>query len=195
MSGERESSERSSEESTVVQGQEIAAAGEDAAKEIQPQEGFRQLDPAAVVLWRIESALSIGIPLLGALIGGVFLWILTPVPWWVVPLVWVLLVFLLILNTVWLPARKYAAWSYRLDDRVLELRNGVFWKRSVMIPLTRLQHVDLSRGPLERRFGVASLEVFTAGTQSASHEIPHLQSETGFQLREDLVEAAGIQGQ
>jgi membrane protein YdbS with pleckstrin-like domain len=64
-----------------------------------------------------------------------------------------------------------------------------------MIPLTRLQHVDLSRGPLERRFGVASLEVFTAGTQSASHEIPHLQSETGFQLREDLVEAAGIQGQ
>ncbi len=153
---------------------------------------YERVDPVAVPLWRIEGALSTGIPLLGMLVGGSVLGALTPTPLWVIGLVWIGMVLLLFLTTAWLPPRKYRSWSYRLDDRVLELKYGVFWQNSVMIPLSRIQHVDLSRGPLDRRFGVASLEVYTAGTRSASHSIPHLTHDVGLRLRERLVEAAGI---
>jgi membrane protein YdbS with pleckstrin-like domain len=61
-----------------------------------------------------------------------------------------------------------------------------------MIPLTRLQHVDLKRGPLDRRYDVASLEVHTAGTAQASHEIPCLSAEVGVALREQLIAAAEL---
>ncbi len=182
--------------------EEDSDAGEEVRREetesqpVQPPAGaqsdYKKLDPAAILLWRIEGATATGIPLLGTLIGGTVLWRLTPTPWWAITLVWLGMLVLLVVNSVWLPSRRYRSWSYRLDDRVLELRHGVFWHTSVMIPLSRLQHVDLSRGPLDRRFGVASLDVYTAGTKSASHKIPFLPSGTGLQLRERLVEAAGL---
>ena len=153
---------------------------------------FHKLDPCAVKLWRIVGFISIGIIFLGTLIGSSALWLTTPVPGWVVLLVWVLVAWLLYFSAGWFPPRRYAAWSYRTGEQVLELRYGVFWQTSVMIPLTRLQHVDLKRGPLDRRFGVASLEVHTAGTSKASHEIPCLTEQVGLGLREQLIAAADL---
>jgi membrane protein YdbS with pleckstrin-like domain len=153
---------------------------------------FEMLDPLAVKRWRIEGVLSIGTILAVALVGGSSLWALTPVPGWAVVPALVLLAVLLYFSAGWFPPRRYAAWSYRLSEQVLELRYGVFWKTSVMIPLTRLQHVDLQRGPLDRRFGLASLVVHTAGTSKASHEIPFLAEKTGLELRERLIEAADL---
>ena len=73
-----------------------------------------------------------------------------------------------LIGIFWWPQRDYACWSYRINQRVVELRHGVIWHVAVSIPLSRLQHVDLHRGPLERRYGLASLELHTAGTSHAS---------------------------
>jgi membrane protein YdbS with pleckstrin-like domain len=154
--------------------------------------GFQKLDPLGIKLWRLEGVISTGIIFAGAIIGGSALWRFTPVPGWVILVVWSLFAALLYLSAVWFPPRKYASWSYRLSEQVLELRYGVFWQTSVMIPLTRLQHVDLKRGPLDRRFGLASLEVHTAGTSQASHEIPFLAEVKGLSLREQLIAAADL---
>lgn len=85
------------------------------------------------------------------------------------------------------PPVSFRRWAYRLDERVVRLRHGVLWQTSVSIPVSRLQHVDLHRGPLERRFGLASLEMHTAGTQNASHRIPGLSIERAEVLRDRLV--------
>lgn len=54
---------------------------------------------------------------------------------------------------------------WKLDERGLSVRRGLVWRREVLVPRTRVQHLDLERGPIERRFGLATLVVHTAGTR------------------------------
>lgn len=54
---------------------------------------------------------------------------------------------------------------WKLDDRGLSVERGLVWRSEVLVPRTRVQHLDLERGPIERRFGLATLVVHTAGTR------------------------------
>ena len=60
---------------------------------------------------------------------------------------------------------RWARTSWRLDERGLQVRRGIFWRSEVLVPRTRVQHLDLERGPIERRYGLATLIVHTAGTR------------------------------
>jgi membrane protein YdbS with pleckstrin-like domain len=153
---------------------------------------FQKLDPRAIKLWKIEVLPFVGITSLVALIGGSVLWIFISAPALLILLAWTALASLFLVLTLWLPSRKYYSWSYRANDQMLELRYGIFWHTSVMIPLSRLQHVDMSRGPFERHLGLATLEVHTAGTRAASHKIPGMKMETALVLRDQLVSAADL---
>jgi hypothetical protein len=104
------------------------------------------------------------------------------------------LVALIALWLAWYPRRAFGAWGYRLDHRVLELRSGVWFRVVRLLPLSRLQHVDLQRGPLERAFGLASLVLYTAGTQEASIAIPGLADAEAVRLRDTLVDTGGDDG-
>jgi uncharacterized protein len=156
-------------------------------------EEFHKLDPRAVSLWRLDGLISAAILLPVAGAGGVILLARTGFPVFIILVAWALLVVLLFLEIFVLPTKRYEATSYCLNDRFFELRSGIIWKTSVMIPLSRLQHVDLLRGPLEQRFGLATLQLFTAGTRNASHKIPGLSPETGAELRRQMMEAADLE--
>jgi membrane protein YdbS with pleckstrin-like domain len=54
---------------------------------------------------------------------------------------------------------------WRLDARGLQVSRGVVWHSDVLVPRSRVQHLDIERGPIERRFGLATLVVHTAGTR------------------------------
>jgi membrane protein YdbS with pleckstrin-like domain len=93
--------------------------------------------------------------------------------------------------SVWYPAREWRATGWRLDDKVLVTRRGVWFRVISLLPLNRLQHVDLHRGPLERMYGLASLVLHTAGTHAASLTIPGLDAAEAAHLRDRLVELGG----
>ena len=63
------------------------------------------------------------------------------------------------------PAISYRFASYRLDDEGLEILRGVYWRTITNVPRSRVQHTDVSQGPLERRHGLGTLVIYTAGTQ------------------------------
>jgi len=104
---------------------------------------------------------------------------------------WLLLTALIGFWIVWYPPRRYASWGYRLDQRVLEIRSGVWFRVVQLLPLNRLQHVDLRRGPLERAHGLASLVFHTAGTHQATLELPGLDADVAAGLRDRLVLTGG----
>jgi hypothetical protein len=104
---------------------------------------------------------------------------------------WLLLVGLFAFLTYWRPPRLYRAWGYRIDGKVLETRSGLVFRINKLLPLSRLQHVDLHRGPLERIFGLASLILHTAGTSQAQITIPGLDANLATRLRDHLVEVGG----
>lgn len=97
----------------------------------------------------------------------------------------------LILFGLVIPPLAYRRWRFSIDADLLVARYGVVFHEEKAIPVSRLQHVDLSRGPVERLFGLATLVVHTAGTEAASFRLPGLTPDRAEQLRDAILEARG----
>ena len=89
------------------------------------------------------------------------------------------------------PALAYRRWRFSVDDELMLTRFGIFFHAEKAIPISRLQHIDLTRGPLERMFGLATLVVFTAGTEAASFRLPGLAIARAEELRDQILLARG----
>lgn len=152
---------------------------------------FQRLDPRVIRLWRLSDAIGLGILVMALLVVGIILaaQVEGSIVW--VAIAWLAVVSLSVIMTLWHAPRAYAAWGYRIDDRVLEIRSGIWFRVLRLLPLSRLQHVDLHRGPLERACGLASLVLHTAGTHEATLMIPGLDSEEAVRLRDQLLAAGG----
>ena len=161
-----------------------------AAEPIRSELEFRNLDPRVIKLWRVRHAI-VSVVLLGmatiAVISvgfGTGRWLLPAIGWHLLLLLRVVLLF-------WYPARSYQSWGYRIDGKVLETKQGIWFRIHQLLPLSRLQHVDLHSGLIERSFGLASLLLHTAGTQHASIVIPGLDEREAGRLRDELVAMIG----
>jgi uncharacterized protein len=89
----------------------------------------------------------------------------------------------------WWPAVEYRYASYRLGGRALEVRRGVLWRSVIDVPRSRIQHSDVSQGPIERHYGLGTLSVYTAGTRYALVRLHGLAHERALAIREHLLQA------
>lgn len=92
----------------------------------------------------------------------------------------------------WVAARQWASTSWRLDARGLQVRRGRLFRREVLVPRSRVQHLDLERGPIERRFGLATIVVHTAGTRLQALRQSGLAEADAVALRDALVPDADV---
>ncbi|NLP47561.1 MAG: PH domain-containing protein [Clostridiales bacterium] len=75
------------------------------------------------------------------------------------------LVFLSFLLFIWLyPKLRYKNYGYLLDDKLLKIKQGVFFKSEHMVPLDRIHQIDIRQGPLDLLTGRAKLIITTAGS-------------------------------
>lgn len=74
--------------------------------------------------------------------------------------------------------------KYALREKDIIYTKGLIWSVRTSIPFNRIQHAEIKQGPLERKFNLSSLKVFTAGGQSSDLVIPGLPSEKAQQLKD-----------
>lgn len=86
------------------------------------------------------------------------------------------------------PDRIYRRLRYRLTERLLQVVRGWLFHVDTVVPLVRVQHIDVTRGPLEKMFGVATLVVHTAGTHNSIVTLPGLSPERAAQIRDIIRE-------
>ncbi|GAA2647319.1 PH domain-containing protein [Streptomyces spororaveus] len=81
--------------------------------------------------------------------------------------------------------RNWRSWRYaeRADD--LLISRGVLWREQTVVPYGRMQLVEVTSGPLERRFGLASVQLHTAAAASDA-KIPGLVPAEAERLRDRL---------
>ena len=84
------------------------------------------------------------------------------------------------------PGRRYRAWAYGMDAEELHVRRGVLTRVQTVVPLERIQHIDISQGPLERGFAVCRLVLHMAGTLHSQVMIPGLARETAERMRDEI---------
>lgn len=144
----------------------------------------RPLDKLPALLWvtRLWSVLICLLPALAVLV---------PLLIWA-PLLWAALALPLLPISAWAgwryAARYFGAYQARwLPEEGVVLNEGVWWRSEVWVPMARLQHLDVSQGPLDRRWGMASLSLHTAGTHDHKTRIHGLPQAQAHALREALL--------
>jgi hypothetical protein len=81
--------------------------------------------------------------------------------------------------------------GYVVRDKDIVFRSGVIWRSVTAIPFNRIQHVETSSTPFDRKFDIATLQLFTAGGSSGDLKIDGLGRDTAEQLRIFTLEKAG----
>jgi membrane protein YdbS with pleckstrin-like domain len=84
------------------------------------------------------------------------------------------------------PGRRYRAWAYAMENSELQVRRGVWTQVHTIVPLDRVQHIDISQGPLERSFEVCRLVLHTAGTMHSQVVLPGLARDTAERMRDEI---------
>ena len=149
----------------------------------------RQLDPRWITVQRIHSAIFAAIVGLGSLIAAMSAWVASGILWLglvLLPL-WLVLLSLLAWHLYRWPAISYRFASYRLDDEGLEILRGVYWRKIINVPRSRVQHTDVSQGPLERHHGLGTLVIYTAGTQHSQIGLAGLDFTVARRIRTHLL--------
>jgi membrane protein YdbS with pleckstrin-like domain len=86
----------------------------------------------------------------------------------------------------WLGLKHYRHTRWRLDDDGFTLRRGRMWRSETRVPQSRVQHLDLKRGPLERRYGLSTLVIHTAGSRHSAVTVSGLGEADAERLRDRL---------
>ena len=114
------------------------------------------------------------------ILGGCLLGVLVS-PWWLLlaaPFAYALV------TGLWLSPRRVAAIGYRERADDLSVRSAVLTRTVTLVPYGRLQSVELEQGPINTRYGLAQVEVHTAGSTSIT--VPGLPLAEAEGLRDRL---------
>jgi uncharacterized protein len=86
---------------------------------------------------------------------------------------------------LWVEWRRYRAWAYREREEDLIVSRGVLVRRVSVVPYGRMQYVEVTAGPFERVFRLATVQLHTAAAASDAR-IPGLEREEAARLRDRL---------
>ena len=139
-------------------------------------------EPGYRHILRIHSLLF-WLPLaIGAIVADQLLLAETPFhnfPSIVVPLV-------ALLAVIFIPHRRWGRLGYALHPKLLQVVRGWLFHTDTIVPLVRVQHIDVTRGPLDKMFGTATLVVHTAGTHNSIVTLPGLAPDKASAIRDEI---------
>lgn len=151
----------------------------------------RRISEDAVKVRRLDNLIEDAIALI---ILAALLWAGYYFSWyhWIIIIFWVLLC-LTPVSVIWSaiiePKLLYKYWRYGITDEFIQLKRGVFKQENTVIPMTKIQYVKATQGPLLRKYRLYTLSI---GTMRSSHAIPALKKEEALQLRDHIAEQAKL---
>ncbi|MFD8644985.1 PH domain-containing protein [Streptomyces zaomyceticus] len=139
------------------------------------------VDERAVAWWRSRLLTTTAVPVvvlgvLGVLIGPARFWLLAAAA---------AVAALGLACTAFFPAWWFRVHRWEVTEDAVYVRTGAFWQEWRIAPMSRIQTVDTSRGPLEQFFRLATVTVTTASSKGAVR-IAGLDHELAADLAERL---------
>lgn len=138
----------------------------------------RRLNPRVQVIWIVRGGVAALV--LGGVVTGAGI-VFEP-GLWAGPILSAVAIALGVIHAI----AHYRRWRYEVRIDALYLDRGVVTRVKTVVPHVRIQHVDVSRGPVERALGLSSVVVYTAGSRGADVTIPGLPPERANDLQSRL---------
>ncbi|HET6298035.1 MAG TPA: PH domain-containing protein [Kribbella sp.] len=137
------------------------------------------VSPKLAAVRRVSAAIMIGVvAIAGLLLFGLLLD-------WLYAVLWLVLMAAIFVWTWILIGRNQRSWKYAEREDELLVSHGILFRQLVVVPYGRMQFVDVAAGPLERSFGIATVELHTA-TPATDAKIPGLHPDEASRLRDRL---------
>lgn len=151
-----------------------------------------QLDPRARTVWLISGVIFTAIVLIIVVaLAVVLIRFADAPPAWIIGIGAVAV--LATATSIWpIPDLQWRFWRYEIGEQEVDLQRGWLVVTRTLIPMAQIQHVDTRRGPLERRFGLATVVLYTAAGAS---EIPALDDEVAGEVRDRIAGLANLNQQ
>lgn len=142
---------------------------------------FKALSPAWL-RWQLRRNLIFQVVVLVGLAIAIAIngWII----WFLIPLLVSLLVFGFVQTFI---RKAYASRRYALRERDLTYQSGWIWWSETAVPFNRIQHCEIEQGPIEKLYGLATLEVYTAGKNSSDLSIGGLERGVAERLKDYIL--------
>ena len=146
---------------------------------------YEKLDEKAILSWRIRRIISFFVILITVVAGLLilnnteldnkyrnYIYIATG-----------LLLLYKLIGIILYPIIEYQQWRYAITEDKVEIRHGIFFVTTTVIPIIRVQHITISRGPIYRKLGLSAVKIFLA---SGSFEIEGLRENIANTISENL---------
>lgn len=145
-----------------------------------PADDWRRLSPKFLTMRRLVLLVVVGVIFsAGAVATGLGTGL-----WWLSAIIWAVAVLVIVPRWIVL-GRNWRSWGYLERDDDLYITHGVLFRRLITVPYGRLQLVEVSSTPLQRWFGLATVQLITASA-STDAIIPGLLPAEARRLRDEL---------
>lgn len=144
------------------------------------QDAWQAVSPHYKTALRIRLLLVAAIVFALVLMANYF----EPVParWVSLPLVLCFAYFTL----VWIPRRARFT-RYLLRELDVHLQTGYWWRKTTSVAINRIQHLELTQGPIERWLTLNSLVLYTAGGSQSDLKLPGLDAAVAQHIKAQLL--------
>lgn len=136
----------------------------------------------------LEMAISMGFLLIGL---GVYIYF-QPINWLTYLAVGLLV--LIFSFRIWNILKMQDTYGYSIREKDIIYTRGFIFSKTTVVPFNRIQHATISRGVLDKFFGIATLNIFTAGGSGSDIKIPGLEPELAIRLKESLAKKISEDG-
>jgi hypothetical protein len=87
----------------------------------------------------------------------------------------------------WFTYKSARVTRYALRQHDVIVQSGIFWKKETVQPIRRIQHVEQHQGPVDKRYGLYELKLFSAGTGHFTFRIPGLDADSASRIRQFIL--------
>jgi len=146
---------------------------------------YEKLDKKVIISWRIGRIISFiffGLIIVGGMFVSRNMEVIEPYIKYVYTGTALLLLYMLIEIIIY-PEIEYRQWRYLITEDKIEIRHGIFFVKTTIIPIIRVQHITMTRGPIYRKLGLTKVSIFLA---SGSFDIEGLNKNTADMISENL---------
>jgi membrane protein YdbS with pleckstrin-like domain len=150
---------------------------------------FRPVEPAYPRLVRLVHLIVFASITFGMLIPGTILIVVfgTTAAWILAPLLPAIPLTLGLILTP-LAVRRARTTGLALREHDIAYRRGILFRKVVVLPFNRLQHAEVSSGPLQRRYGLTTLKLYTAGASGIDLQIDGLTPDSAAAIRKHIAD-------
>ena len=152
---------------------------------------YKQISSKAIKVRNLNDFIT---SVIGIVVFAVLLFCTYQFNWWSwLEYVWIGLIVLTIISGVWTffvsSPIFYRTFRYGLTDDFLYIKQGVWSISENVVPMAKIQSIELKQGFVMRKYGVSSVEITT---MKGSHEIEYVEEDVAKKLRDDIAKLARL---